>query len=185
MGSRRRENPPPGTADYCPRTCDEALPHRPAPLMRGLAAACGHPMCAAMKRERTAPLTDKEKELKKYYGRLTAEDRKSFAAQTEEEREMRLGLLRAINRPWEWWDREVARRLKREEGLQAFNERRESSVERGRREIHDIARKLYDQGRASRRSTRNRLAQLVQAELTKRGKVVSISTIKRAFPPKK
>jgi len=186
-----RKNPPPGTADYCPRTRDEALPTSACAAMRGLAAASGDPMCAAMKRKRTAPLTDKEKELKKFYGRLTAEDRKSFAAQTEEEREMRFDLLRAINRPWEWWDKEVARRHQREQPLQSKNEQRQRNAERDYQEYRDIARKLCAEGRASRRTTLNRLADLIQKELIKDGRLdedgkpVHIRTITRALSPKK
>jgi hypothetical protein len=138
-----------------------------------------------MRRKRTAPpLTGQEKELKGFLGRLTARDRKSFAAQTEEEREMLLGGLRAINRPWEWWHKEVARRHKRERALQSKNEERHLSADHDYREYRDIARKLYTQGRASRRSTRNRLAVLIQGELAKRGRTVSARTIKRALTPK-
>ncbi len=83
------------------------------------------------------------------------------------------------------WLAVEAYRAEREAGLRSKNESRQRDAGRDHQEYRDVARKLYAQGRASRRSTRNRLAQLIQTELAERGKAVSISTIKRAFPAKK
>jgi hypothetical protein len=78
----------------------------------------------------------------------------------------------------------------RERNFQDKNAERQRKAERNYQEYRDIERRLLAEGRASRRTNRDRMAQLIQAELikdgrlNKDGKPAHTRTIKRAFSPK-
>jgi hypothetical protein len=141
-----------------------------------------------MKRKRIAPspLTEQEKQLREFFGgRLTAKERESFAAQTEEEREMLLGGLRAINRPWDLWEAEVRKRRDRGRGLESTNDDRRRKAERDHEKYRDTAEMLIARNPELGGATRNRLAKEVQAEWVKQGRgVVTVRTIWEALGPK-
>jgi hypothetical protein len=101
-------------------------------------------------------------------------------------------LIRALNRPWELWEAEFFKRralqggkLKRERGLRSRNEGRQQEAGRKGQHYRDIVRQLYEQDPKLRRATPHRLAQLVRAELLKRGKKAPhVRTLIRHFAPK-
>ena len=76
------------------------------------------------------------------------------------------------------------RRRERERGLRSNNETRRRKAERDYQKYRDIAEMLIAGNPQLDRATRHRLAKEVQAELAKRGRVVSTRTISEALRPK-
>jgi hypothetical protein len=75
-------------------------------------------------------------------------------------------------------------RRERERGLRSNNETRRRKAERDYQKYRDIAEMLIAGNPQLDRATRHRLAKEVQAELAKRGRVVSTRTISEALRPK-
>jgi hypothetical protein len=149
-----------------------------------------------MKRKRAAPRPIgnqkelREGRLKEFRqlngGRLTRKEKEEFEAHTDEQQEMRLGLIRAFNRHIELGEHLAveAHRARREAGLRSANENKQRKAERDYQGYLDIARRLIDENRQLRRATPHRLAKRVQEELAKQGRGVSARTIWEALRPK-
>jgi hypothetical protein len=112
--------------------------------------------------------------MKRKQRRRTVKDKEEIAA-----------FMQVLNRPWEAWEKEVTRRLDREDGLHSKNDERQRQAARDYQEYRDIAGVLMAENRQLRRATRHRLAQLVRVKLIEAGRgAVSVRTIERAFPKK-
>jgi hypothetical protein len=172
--------------------------------MRTLDVACGEPMCAAMKRpkkrEPGPPVSARvvvyevpaaPDEVLKRFKELALADAlydqaandPTFTWHVSDQHSAASKLLDA--------GRIVQAAKKQFAGLRSGSESRTRTKERDYQEYRGIERRLIAEGRASRRTNRDRMAQLIQAELIKDGRLnkdgepASTRTIKRAFSPKK
>ena len=98
-----------------------------------------------------------------------------------ENEELIAGVMQALNRPWDAWEKELGKRAEREGKLRSANDARQDKASADYRRYRNIASTLIADNPHLRQAKRYELARRVQAKLIRQGQKVSVRTIVRAF----